>query len=292
MSSFDSCGEYFNKPEGMYQLRLMKMRLIRCRYNNISSSRNYQTLKVDIERLTSEVDSYIDDLTEGTGTSVDMMAGIHHSVNHLSQRIHVTDYRVTEAMQDAIRALKSDINAINELYAKIINYITTIECYYRDLMDRTLIPEYTNAVIHHTYTLESFIINLYVMRNMILNQRLNQRLNPTSNVTSMLTDVQYYIRRTNQIVRCLPTDITLKSSIDIIKRIIEVYNSNAAAISAKPTIKSCCSNQHYVQDQHREKLKTALRGLVAGIPFTLDEATHHIRMYLFGRIEYHHCKNY
>lgn len=285
MSSFDSCCEYFNKPEGMYHLRMMKMRLIKCQYNNIDSSQNYQTLKVDIERLTAEVDSYIDDLTRGTGTSVDMIAGIDHSVNHLSQRIHVTDYYLTIATQDAIRALKGDIA---KLYAKIVNYITTIEYYYRDLMDRTLIPEYADAVIHHTYTLESFIINLYVMRNMML----DQRLNPTSNVTGILTDVQYYIRRTNQIVRCLPTDITLKSSIDIIKRIIEVYNSNAAAISAKPTIKSCCSNRHYVQDQHRGKLKTALRGLVAGIPFTLDEATHHIRVYLSGRIEYHHCKNY
>ncbi|QJX72972.1 hypothetical protein F-VV57_0210 [Faustovirus] len=273
--------EYYNTVESMYFLRTMKATLLSCRYGNITSSMSYQLLNAKIDKWIGVVDAHIIDVVNGKHMPVKTITGIYIEVIGTANSVNFADIYVTEARRAAEALLRDD--AIT-LYAKVNNYITTLEYYYRDLMDRTLIPEYADRVVHHTYTLESYIADLYAINRALLNGSYHYAMNDT---------VRNYIRSAQAIVRGLPTDVTLAASIAIIRRAIEVYNSENQHLATMPTIASCCSTQRYRHDEHREQLKAAVAKLVTTQkPFTVDQATRHIRRFMSSRSGYHHCTKY
>jgi hypothetical protein len=293
---------YFDKPEGMYQLRMLKMRLHKCKYNNLESSSKYHTMLRDINEWVNKVNKCIYDLINGDQVAVNRVVAIYYNLTHLSRHVNATSHHTTNAMAEAVEGIAPESR---ELYAKIVNYITAIECYYYDLMVRTLIPGYNDKIEHYTYVLETYIDRLHMWRNILL---MGGKLE-----SGTVEEISGYIRDTTHIMGRLPSHATLKASFAIIKRIIEVYNGNTKAIFAKAPsclsrnpleavsclsrnpleAVSCCRNQHENQEEHREELRQRLNSLVLRqLPFTVDEATRHIKLCLGLRISYHHCTKY
>lgn len=273
----------FNSLEGMYELKMARMQLRRYTFDNLKSNYIYQGLKRDIDNLTAKVDACCVYLAENGCIEVDRVVGIKSSISRLAPFLSDAHKGIRWCQEVALGAMSPD--AI-KMHTKIVNYITAIEYYHKDLMVRTLIPEYTDVAIPYANAVEVYIGHLYVMRNALL-----MGAEPDAD---MAANVGMYIRNTTRVMQALPTHISLPATVALMRRIVSVYNAKSRAINAKSQKYTCCTAHHELQEAHRAELKTALYTTVdKQQPFTISEAKHHIERYMVNRSKIHtYCTKY